>query len=128
MELVQGGGGVSVLTLLTGELVVPASEQGAEKLRLTATSSTVVAQAFRSGLWVKDDTNFVNVERIWPETVIHEVKIYEFDSDYRLRAISRAKSGEYQREDLWRLKDVVQTRFEENRTTAIRIPVAYWPS
>ena len=63
-----------------------------------------------------------------PETVIHEVKIYEFDADYRLRAISRAKSGEYQRENLWRLKDVVQTRFEEDRTTVSRIPEAYWRS
>ncbi|HVY07261.1 MAG TPA: LPS export ABC transporter permease LptG [Burkholderiales bacterium] len=126
--LVQIGVALSILTFLIGEFVAPASEQAAQKLRLKATSSTVVAQAFRSGLWVKDDTNFVNVERIMPETVIHEVKIYEFDSDYRLRAISHAKSGEYQRENLWRLKDVVQTRFEENRTTVNRIPEAYWRS
>jgi lipopolysaccharide export system permease protein len=128
IALVQIGVALSVLTFLIGEFVAPASEQAAQKLRLKATSSNVVAQAFRSGLWVKDDTNFVNVGRIWPETVIHEVKIYEFDSDYRLRAISRAKSGEYQRENLWRLKDVVQTRFEENRTTVSRIPEAYWRS
>jgi lipopolysaccharide export system permease protein len=128
IALVQIGTALSVLTFLIGEFVAPASEQAAQKLRLKATSSTVVAQAFRSGLWVKDDTNFVNVERIMPETVIHEVKIYEFDSDYRLRAISLAKSGEYQRENLWRLKDVVQTRFEENRTTVSRIPEAYWRS
>ena len=74
--------------------MAPASEQAAQKLRLKATSSSVIAQAFRSGLWVKDDTNFINVARVMPETVIHEVKIYEFDSDYRLRAISLAKSGE----------------------------------
>ena len=128
IALVQIGVALSVLTFLIGEFVAPASEQAAQKLRLKAKSSTVIAQAFRSGLWVKDDTNFVNVERIMPETVIHEVKIYEFDSDYRLRAISRAKSGEYQRENLWRLKDVVQTRFEENRTTVSRIPEAYWRS
>ena len=128
IALVQIGIALSVLTFLIGEFVAPASEHAAQKLRLKATSSTVVAQAFRSGLWVKDDTNFVNVGRIMPETVIHEVKIYEFDSDYHLRAISLAKSGEYQRENLWRLKDVVQTRFEENRTTVTRIPEAYWRS
>ena len=128
IALIQIGVALSILTFVIGEFVAPASEQAAQKLRLKATSSTVVAQAFRSGLWVKDDTNFVNVERIMPETVIHEVKIYEFDSDYRLRAISRAKSGEFQRENLWRLKDVVQTRFEENRTTVSRIPEAYWRS
>ena len=128
IALVQIGIALSVLTFLIGEFVAPASEQAAQKLRLKAKSTTVVAQAFRSGLWVKDDTNFVNVGRIMPETVIHEVKIYEFDSDYHLRAISLAQSGEYQRENLWRLKDVVQTRFEENRTTVTRIPEAYWRS
>ncbi|HEY5929159.1 MAG TPA: LPS export ABC transporter permease LptG [Burkholderiales bacterium] len=126
--LVQIGVFLSVITFLVGEFVAPASEQAAQNLRLKATSSNVIAQAFRSGLWIKDDTSFVNVGRIFPETVIHDVKIYEFDSDYRLRAISRAKSGEFQRENLWRLQDVVQTRFEENRTTVNRVPEAYWRS
>ena len=128
LTLVQIGATLSIITFLVGEFVAPASEQAAQKLRLKATSSNVIAQAFRSGLWIKDDTSFVNVARIFPETVIHDVKIYEFDSDYRLRAISRAKSGEFQRENLWRLQDVVQTRFEENRTTVSRIPEAFWRS
>jgi lipopolysaccharide export system permease protein len=126
--LVQIGVALSVLTFLIGEFVAPTTEQAAQRLRLKATSTSIVAQAFRSGLWVKDDTNFVNVARIMPETVIHDVKIYEFDSEYRLRAISRAARGEYQRENLWRLQDVVQTRFEENRTSVNRIPEAYWRS
>jgi lipopolysaccharide export system permease protein len=128
LALVRIGVGLSILTFLIGEFVAPASEQAAQKLRLKATTSNVIAQAFRSGLWVKDDTSFVNVGRIFPETVIHDVKIYEFDSDYRLRAISRAKSGEFQHENLWRLQDVIQTRFEEDRTSVSRIPEAYWRS
>jgi len=110
MALVQIGIGLSVLTFLIGEFLAPASEQAAQNLRLKATSSTVVAQAFRSGLWVKDDTNFVNVGRIMPETVIHEVKIYEFDADYRLRAISHAKLGEYQQENPADIKTPIPTQ------------------
>jgi lipopolysaccharide export system permease protein len=128
LNLVRIGIALSILTFLLGEFVAPMSEQAAQRLRLKATTSSVVAQAFRSGLWVKDDTNFVNVSRIMPETVIHDVKIYEFDSEYRLRAISHASRGEYQRENLWRLQDVIQTRFEEDRTTVNRISEAYWRS
>jgi lipopolysaccharide export system permease protein len=127
-SLVQIGLALSVLTFLIGEFVAPATEQAAQRLRLKATSSSVVAQAFRSGLWVKDDTNFVNVGRIMPETVIHDVRIYEFDSTYRLRAISMAERGEFQHDNLWRLHNVVQTRFEEDRTSVNRIPEAYWRS
>ena len=128
ISLVQIGAVLSLATFLIGEFVAPASEQAAQKLRLKATTSNVIAQTFRSGLWVKDDTSFINIERIMPETVIHDVKIYEFDADYRLRAISRAKSGEFQRENLWRLKDVVQTRFEETRTSVSHTPEAFWRS
>ncbi|HZP92550.1 MAG TPA: LPS export ABC transporter permease LptG [Burkholderiales bacterium] len=128
LALVQIGVVLSVLTFLLGEFVAPVSEQAAQSLRLKAKGSSVVAQAFRSGLWVKDDTNFVNVSRIMPETVIHDVKIYEFDSEYRLRAISQAARGEFQRDNLWRLYDVVQTRFEDSSTTVNRIPEAYWRS
>lgn len=128
LSLVQIGLALSVLTFMLGEFVAPATEQAAQRLRLKATSSSIVAQAFRSGLWVKDDTNFVNVGRIMPETVIHDVKIYEFDSAYRLRAISQAERGDYQHDNLWRLHNVVQTRFEEEKTAVNRIPEAYWRS
>src|SRR5258708_295868 len=42
--------------------------------------------------------------------------------------MSRGKSGEHQRENPCRLKDVVQTRFEENRTRVNRIREVYWRS
>ncbi|MGH8678083.1 MAG: LPS export ABC transporter permease LptG [Burkholderiales bacterium] len=128
LALVQIGVALSLVTFVFGELVAPITEQAAQRLRLKATTSNVIAQAFRSGLWIKDDTNFVNVQRIMPETVIHDVNIYEFDSQYRLRAISHAKRGQYQRDNLWRLHDVVQTRFESTRTTVSRIPEAFWRS
>ena len=128
MSLIRIGVLLSVVTFLLGEFVSPATEQAAQKLRMQATSGSVVAQAFRSGLWVKDDNSFVNVQRIMPETVIHEVNIYEFDAEYRLRAISHATRGEYQQENLWRLQDVVQTRFEEERTSVNRFPEVYWRS
>jgi lipopolysaccharide export system permease protein len=128
IALVQIGVLLSVITFLLGEFVAPATEQGAQKLRMKATSGSVVAQAFRSGLWVKDDTSFVNISRIMPETVIHDVNIYEFDAEYRLRAISQATRGEYQQDNLWRLHDVVQTRFQEDRTSVNRFPDVYWRS
>lgn len=128
VSLIRIGVLLSVVTFLLGEFVSPATEQAAQKLRMQATSGSVVAQAFRSGLWVKDDNSFVNVQRIMPETVIHEVNIYEFDAEYRLRAISHATRGEYQQENLWRLQDVVQTRFEEERTSVNRFPEVYWRS
>jgi len=55
LTLVQIGLIFASATFVTGEFLAPASEEAAQKLRLKQ-SSSVVAQAFRSGLWVKDET------------------------------------------------------------------------
>ncbi|KPK33945.1 MAG: LPS export ABC transporter permease LptG [Betaproteobacteria bacterium SG8_40] len=129
VSLTRIGVALSVITFLLGEVVAPLTEQAAQSLRFKATtSSNVVAQAFRSGLWVKDANKFVNVSRIMPETVIHDVHVYEFDDRFRLHTISHASRGEYQRDDLWVLHDVVQTRFEGTTTSVNEIAQWEWHS
>ncbi|MFN3398299.1 MAG: LptF/LptG family permease, partial [Sulfurimicrobium sp.] len=75
LSLLQTGMIFVLLTLLFGELITPGAERMAEQLRLKATSS-VVAQEFRSGLWLKDDQSFVNVREILPDTTLLGVKIF----------------------------------------------------
>ncbi|MDD5330006.1 MAG: LPS export ABC transporter permease LptG [Sulfuricella sp.] len=116
-----------VLTFVFGEFIAPPSERAAQQLRLKATSS-VVAQEFRSGLWVKDAGNFVNIEEVLPDATMQGVKIYEFDPEFRLRTISYAKRGEHVAENRWRLTDVAQTHFEPGRTVVTKLPNAYWYS
>jgi len=128
VSLTRIGITLSVLTFVVGEVVAPFTEQAAQSLRLKATTSSVVAQAFRSGLWVKDANKFVNVSRIMPETVIHDVHVYEFDDRFRLHTISHASRGEYQRDDLWVLHDVVQTRFDGSTTSVNQIAEWEWRS
>jgi len=120
---------LSVCTFLLGEVVAPLTDQAAQRLRFKATTSgSVVAKAFSSGLWVKDSNKFVNVSHIMPETVIHDVDIYEFDDKFRLHTISHATRGEYQRDDLWLLRDVVQTSFEGTRTSVNKLAESEWRS
>ena len=114
-------------TFLTGEFLAPLSEEAAQKMRLRQTSS-VVAQAFRSGLWVKDDESFVNVARVLYDATLQDVRIYRFDDQYRLHSISQAREAKHLRENVWRLKDVLQTHFEEGRTSIERIDELEWHS
>jgi lipopolysaccharide export system permease protein len=128
LVLVQVGLGFAAFTFLIGEYVSPASEQAAQRMRLKTAGSSVIAQEFRSGLWVKDDSSFVNVARVMPETKIHDVRIYEFDDAYRLRTISRARSGDFQGGNLWRLNNVQLTRFTDAGTSVSQIEQADWHS
>jgi len=116
-----------VLTFAFGELVTPYAERAGQQLRLAAMTA-VVAQEFRSGLWVKDDLRFVNVREVLPDTTLKGVKIYEFDRDYRLQSISFAERGEFTQKNTWRLHALVQTVFEAGGTRVVRSAQAEWRS
>ncbi|MGZ5077980.1 MAG: LPS export ABC transporter permease LptG [Usitatibacter sp.] len=118
---------VGLATLAVGELVAPFTEEAAKGLRLKATSS-IVAREFRSGFWVKDDRSFVNIQDVTPETELLNLRIYEFDSAYRLTVISRAEKGKYSGANKWELSNVELTRFQGDRAVLERLPLATWNS
>jgi len=125
--LLQVGLLFAAFTFVCGEYVAPPAERAAQQLRVQALTG-VIAQEFRSGLWVKDDNSFVNVAQVLPDSVLLGIKIYEFDAEHRLRAISLAQRGEYEGDHQWKLHDVEQTNFENLKTTVQHIAEAQWRS
>jgi lipopolysaccharide export system permease protein len=115
------------ITFVFGELITPVAERAAREFKLSATSS-VVAQEFRSGLWVKDEARFVNVREVRPDTTLSGIRVYEFDPDHRLQTISFAETGRYTNGHSWRLINVVQTRFSEFGSSVVTIPEMEWKS
>ena len=107
--LIKVGFLFTVITFLVGELITPISEKMAQRMRIKATDS-VVAQDFKTGLWVKDGKSFVNVESVLPDASLLNIHIYEFDNNFKLRSISNAKTGYFDNER-WRLSQVTQTKF-----------------
>lgn len=116
-----------LVNFVVGEFVAPYSERVATQLRVRAMSS-VVAQEFKSGLWMKDGSSFVNVREVLPDSTLVGIKIYEFDPNYNLRAISFASEGKHINDNSWRLSDVEQTHFEGSSVRVTHLPQAYWNS
>ncbi|MGE0312564.1 MAG: LPS export ABC transporter permease LptG [Lautropia sp.] len=100
---------LAVLTSIAGEWVAPVSQRLAETLRATHLASTLGGE-FRSGLWLKDSrvdplarkpgerlNRFVNVGQLRADGRIERVEIHEFDAEFRLKSIVRARSGEFHR-------------------------------
>ena len=125
--LLSTGAVFAVITFAFGEFVGPPAEQFAQRLRSLAIAG-IVAQEFRSGLWVKDGRNFVNVGEVTPDAQLKRIRIYEFDEDYRLSTLSLAESGTYLRDKTWTLNGVVRTTFEGSRTRVHRIAELEWGS
>lgn len=117
----------AVATLVFGELVAPISERAAKQLKLSATS-TIVASEFHTGLWVKDDRRFVNVREVQPDTTLSDIRVFEFDDQYRLKSISFAKHGQYLGKNTWRLREIVNTVFTPGGSSVQRLAEMDWGS
>jgi len=126
-SLVAIGLAFSAVAFVFGEFVGPPAEQLAQRVRSQSITG-IVAQEFRSGLWVKDDHSFINVMEVLPDSSVKGVRIYEFDGAHRLRAISFAATGSYQGGRRWLLRDIRQTTFEDMRTQVHSMPAAHWDS
>ncbi|WP_027795650.1 LPS export ABC transporter permease LptG [Paraburkholderia acidipaludis] len=106
------------ITYVVGEVIGPYTDQLSERVRLEALGSAVSSD-FQSGVWVKDTltqradgeqvTRFVNVGKLQPDATITDVRIYEFDSQFRLTNVRLAQSGRYESPGHWLLKDVTDT-------------------
>ena len=106
--LFKVAGVFALAALVLGETVVPTTERTAQDMRLQAIRK-VVAQEFRSGLWVKDGRSFVNIRSAAPDATLEQVRVYQFDERNRLQYVMEAKEGRYLSPGQWRLEEVVRT-------------------
>ncbi len=115
------------LTLLLGEFVAPPAERAAQQLRLKAMGA-LVAQEFRSGLWVRDERSFVNVREVLPDASLRSVRVFEFDEQFQLLSISEAERGLYVSAGNWSLEGVVRTVFSADSASVERFGELNWKS
>ena len=111
-----------IITFIFGELVTPRTTPIAEKIKLSSRGAAISAE-FRSGLWTKDivksegmtgtvtGSRFFNVREVRPDGQLLDVKLYEFDTNFRLRSLTLAKSASFQGNNSWRLFDVTENLF-----------------
>jgi lipopolysaccharide export system permease protein len=145
--VLQIGAVLIVFAYLFGEVVAPPAEDLAQRFKLRATGAAL-AQEFRSGVWVRDVVKgvdgapdrlrFVNVDHVNTDATVDRWRIFEFDPDFRLRSLSSAASGRYERGRGWILTDVVETRIPTlagqdtgrlaQRTEVVREATRVWQS
>jgi len=116
-----------VITFLLGEWVAPFADETAQKTKMRALS-TMIGQDLQSGLWFKDEGSFINVREARQANVLQGVRIFEFDSNYRLRKITLAERADYAGRGLWRLNQVVSTTFTPDGPRTAREAQAEWRS
>ncbi len=116
-----------VATLVIGEWIAPHAEEAAQKVRLRALSS-LIGEDLSSGLWFKDEGSFINVREARQANLLEGVRIYRFDSSYRLLEVTAARRAAYKADGLWTLAEVAQTRFGADGPRVAQHPQLEWQS
>lgn len=129
-------GALAVLTfvmVLSGETVGPWGERRANALKATAKSKDLIVARY-SGLWAREGDVILNAnggeERDngtdrWLE--LHDVRLYEFGGDGRLKSLARVKVAEH-RPDGWLLRDVTRTDLQARSVVQTRVAEERWSS
>ena len=91
----------------------PFTETMAQRGRAEALEQDI-EQKYSSGLWLRDQSTFVNVAEVMPDLRLLRIKIFEFDrkNHDRLVSLTYARSGHYD-QDRWQLNDVSKTIIDE---------------
>lgn len=110
---------VAVIAFVWGEWVAPTSDRMATSLR-SPSARMKSGMQLRSGFWIKDGRNFVNIRDIDRAGHLKFVQIFEYDTDGRLVALRTAGEGEYLRPNTWRLRDVSEIRYRADHSAERR--------
>ena len=86
----------------------------------TNATNTSISMEFKSGFWMKDGNNFVNIENVLPDATLSNIHIYEFDDQFNLRTIIDAKNGKFD-DGNWDLTQITVKNFEANEIITEKI-------
>lgn len=105
-----------VAGVLLGEYAAPYSENLAESRRALAIGS---GEAVKSkGLWHREGDDFIHINAVQPNGVLHGITRYRFDDQRELIETSFAHRASVQGED-WLLEDVATTLFEPDGSSRV---------
>lgn len=109
---------------LIGELAAPQLEQQARVMRAQAMSKNVSLNV-KGGLWVRDGDTYINVRRLLPSGVAHDVSMYVLDQEQRLLEMVQAREAVYKRGQ-WTLRQVARSRIGRAGVETEALPELSW--
>ena len=103
-----------LLTAVLGELVAPQLEQYGQRMKTFQKYHDYSLAGNRSA-WAKDGDTIVSVGQQSGDNRYGGVYVFNFDAQHRLRSVGRASSASIDANNVWRLENFRESRFEEER-------------
>ena len=125
LSVLKVGAVFVIAAIIIGEFVAPTTEMMAQRGRAQALERNIKQQT-NYGLWMRDTRAYVNIGEVLPDLTLLRIRVFEFDSDNRLRSLVYAREGRYATQ-AWQLRDVRQTLIsEQGKAEARSLDDAIW--
>ncbi len=108
-SVLQAGLVLLVFVVALGEGVAPVAEQYAQRLRAGALEKRVSFMG-QEGVWVRDESRYIHVNKIFDNDILADVSVFEFDRDRQMTTTTHADTVSYQG-GKWVLHNMRQTLF-----------------
>jgi lipopolysaccharide export system permease protein len=109
-----------VITGLLGEFIGPPLDFYARNMRVEARLGQD-DDRLGNETWVKDGPVFLHLERVNSEFEFGTVYLYRFDRENRLESIALADNSGLNDDDTWRLENLRETRFFDDRVQVAEV-------
>jgi lipopolysaccharide export system permease protein len=109
-----------VITGLLGEFIGPPLDFYARNMRVEARLGQD-DDRLGNETWVKDGPVFLHLERVNSEFEFGTVYLYRFDRENRLASIALADNSGLNDDDTWRLENLRETRFFDDRVQVAEV-------
>lgn len=116
---------LAFLSFILADWVVPTSETSARNIRSSAINNTTAIRG-KKGLWIKDEASILNIRLLMPNGVARDLEIHSFDDKGKLVSAIAADSAIPEGEN-WRLQNVRETRFENQKITTYEFDKLTYP-
>ncbi|AOF16307.1 TPA: LPS export ABC transporter permease LptG [Yersinia enterocolitica] len=114
-----------LLTMAIGEWVAPQGEQMARNFRAQQMYGGSLLST-QSGLWAKDGSDFIYIQRVSGDKELTGVNIYHFDKQDRLLSVRYAATATFE-DNLWRLLQVDESDLSNpNKVTGSQTLTGEW--
>ena len=98
---------------LVGEVIAPRLNQYAMNYKEKKTNDHFVQHLLASHVWVHIGNNFLYVQAIDEKKILHDIHLFEFDTNNKLLSILTANNASYAR-GLWEATNIKEEKFLDN--------------
>lgn len=120
----QAGIVLMLLVVLIGEFVLPPAQRQAQSVE--SKKKGVQISSSLGSLWLRIGSDYINVNKAYPDFRLENVKIHRFNDDATLHSSTSAAAVFYQ-DQQWELHDIERTTFAGGDIKTENKEVEYWP-